>query len=1795
MRKSNILPIILGILAILGILWQGVVFASCGGSWFSSNCSTSPYIITGDAIQQGYDATKKSVSGAITDKPISEFAQDIVTYLLTFVSLIGVIYIIYAGAQLMLGAGDEEKLKKTRQIILYVVLGIIIIWLSFPIINWTIKLLAYEWPPLFSQTYASYVDSDSDTFSDYKEKIKEGVNAMESELLLNKSINVSTAQNIKSLIQWGFDRLPDNREAASINREAKQIVDTYLDLAIKNPTNTNHIGNAISRVNNFLEKASISRITWNIAAGPSEWNAPLSVSFRATDITDPSGTTPSDNNYIWWMRENGGYRRELSRWSSMLYTFRKEWIYTVFLDVISWSRNSKGKIDVLPLSVSKQITVKPKLGEIVLLINGVNVSNMNTLKISPAIWNMGVILDASASRAVGNGTIAETKWEFGNGEESNNIWWPIVERQIYANQWSYILKLEMKTNDGQIFTKELQLLVRDPSATIKLDQETGFIDEDISMSATSYLTDTKNVEYTWRIQNADTNNSKIAATGEWINFKHKFDTVWSYIVSLTAKSPNGNSDTDSKIITIESREPVVSIDNPRPYTNEKPNTIIFDASKSYDPDSNSRKNLTFSWKIDDKSVTLDNIENDGSQWTYTFDGKWIHKISVTVANAYGKVKTVESQFEVTSILAVNMFVNPRVAVRGTPVSIIGLSWNAEFFEWDMWDGSPAISGTDRAIQHTYKQSWTYTITLNVTRDSWTETNSITRKVYVSDSDTPFAMIDTTNDSNSIIEQKWICESNDALIINRSDLTTFNGANSINVDGLTSGLTYTWKYFWKARTTPSISEKFNELGCFPIELNVRSTKNGASHTSIQYIKIENQPPELTNITYTIDSSKKDSQKVLVKVQANGAVDPDWVITSYIWYYKTETDPEPQNIQITQKSEITFILPNITEKYYFWVIIEDNDGAKINSLETWQWQSPLVIDNSNGNIYLPLITLTLPKNIFDVWEKVWFTSSVKTIIPGVNITNKVEYAWDFDGDGRIDKKSSSPSIEHTYSRSGDYNMKLRVTNNGVSNSKYQIIHVRNKLKADVFGYRLPDGRLYFINASEWSYDKAHWEVGWITSESLTSFMLDAGSGNTTSGVLTVSSNDSDTSIKNIDFSKIETISWSWILYQSYPRSVDDVITVKSPSDSVLLSMLGNNASNYAIDTDIMIDTSLDGTTDNDQDNRDDSSYIDGSIYKFYDLGNDNKRERKIRLALIKDGAIVATRNITIILDYITNTAEENVDLLADGTATLSTRDRSKLEELSKMIRELTDSDRIILMQRYNTLIENWNNPFDKAKSLIDIQEGVESGNMDNDKKVKISKIIDELLIGDAQVTDEVGIAAILIRDLIPKESPNHDVLLEKLTEIESHPTLLDANKKLGKEMLVLIETDGTIPDKYKWHIKNQLLVIINGGSASITTNSGSETKEEVTSTWWGWILGFISGFIKVFFIIIAIILFIWILGFIFYRITRKGDSIWFQDFLIDSVFHSKSVPPPISEDIKTNSSIINWAPPLPKEDPLINYVPPSDTKAVTDVPSITIGKSTPIVSTETYNKTEIDVTPIPEDTHTSTESIPDWLKVPGTSSESINPIEQSEIHDDIQSQDIQNNTINTGADIIPITEEKIVSTGIIPNRLDTPTGIIIPSVPSTENPEWEIINIPQNEPVWIPEDSKIDDDIPEWIKNTSVIPSEPVISTPDTTNTPKEDKLPDWLLSSIQSDTDTIKETEEELAIIPEPISESINLLDLDKKEEKIPKKVVKKPKVSTITKEKTTITKEKKSQWEWKVETKKEAQWTDTNNLPSWLK
>jgi PKD repeat protein len=106
-------------------------------------------------------------------------------------------------------------------------------------------------------------------------------------------------------------------------------------------------------------------------------------------------------------------------------------------------------------------------------------------------------------------------------------------------------------------------------------------------SSISYFTNTPNVEYSWQIQ--DDNNKNIASNISGKSLRYKFDKIGNYIVTLTARNPNGETDKDSRQVTIESRPPIVNLDTPKVLSSETPNIITFDASKSYDPDTMGRK------------------------------------------------------------------------------------------------------------------------------------------------------------------------------------------------------------------------------------------------------------------------------------------------------------------------------------------------------------------------------------------------------------------------------------------------------------------------------------------------------------------------------------------------------------------------------------------------------------------------------------------------------------------------------------------------------------------------------------------------------------------------------------------------------------------------------------------------------------------------------------------------------------------------------------------------------------------------------------------------------------------------------------------------------------------------------------------------------------------------------------------------------------------------------------------------------------------------------------------------------
>lgn len=222
------------------------------------------------------------------------------------------------------------------------------------------------------------------------------------------------------------------------------------------------------------------------------------------------------------------------------------------------------------------------------------------------------------------------------------------------------------------------------------------------------------------------------------------------------KNPNGSEDRDSRTITIESHEPIVNLDVPKAISSEKPNTILFDASRSLDADTNNTKELTYKWSIDGDAIALDNPEKDGAIGTHIFNEKGAHTVSLTVANKYGKVKTVDKTFDVSSTLSVNMNIVPRAAPIGSLVSFQAIAPKAAFFEWNPGDGSAPVNGQMDNIDHIYKKTGIYSATLTVKNFDGSETNSITRKVYVTDSNTPFALIDVKNASSSVIEDMDAC-------------------------------------------------------------------------------------------------------------------------------------------------------------------------------------------------------------------------------------------------------------------------------------------------------------------------------------------------------------------------------------------------------------------------------------------------------------------------------------------------------------------------------------------------------------------------------------------------------------------------------------------------------------------------------------------------------------------------------------------------------------------------------------------------------------------------------------------------------------------------------------------------------------------------------------------------------------------------------------------------------------------------------------------------------------------------------
>lgn len=85
-----------------------------------------------DFDKAGGASTLRGGSGTTAAEDILQLVQNF----LGFVTLIAVLYVVYAGFQVLTAGGDEEKLKKGKAIIIQVVIGVTIMWLAYSIVTW---------------------------------------------------------------------------------------------------------------------------------------------------------------------------------------------------------------------------------------------------------------------------------------------------------------------------------------------------------------------------------------------------------------------------------------------------------------------------------------------------------------------------------------------------------------------------------------------------------------------------------------------------------------------------------------------------------------------------------------------------------------------------------------------------------------------------------------------------------------------------------------------------------------------------------------------------------------------------------------------------------------------------------------------------------------------------------------------------------------------------------------------------------------------------------------------------------------------------------------------------------------------------------------------------------------------------------------------------------------------------------------------------------------------------------------------------------------------------------------------------------------------------------------------------------------------------------------------------------------------------------------------------------------------------------------------------------------------------
>lgn len=1056
---------------------------------------------------------------------------------------------------------------------------------------------------------------------------------------------VNRLVDLGSLFDSDTQGFESGSSLSNIKNGSSGTYDQALDAltAAESTISSSTVRNIVSAMNDFhAEVQNLQFVKVILSASTVEGNAPIIVRFNALGTEDPSGQTVTEDNIQWDLDGDGSFTTQSlnglsgaeDTGSAVSATYSEAGTYRARVRVLSSDPNIAAGISTVT------IVVNPPRSVIVLDATvGTDTSHIadfskfpkidaGSYKVTMAEATAGIAFNASATTD-GDGNadgIINYAWDFGDnytcsGGKSEDCGATVTHS--YGQAGSYTVSLSVTDSTGVEDRKYFTLFVASPAARMTYSPESGPVGSTFTFDSSASSVDVGQIvsrQWTATLNGAAVALDKPSGS----SIQQIFTTPGVYTITLTVTDNSNKSDSATANILVESTAPVATFEYSIPASNQ-PATATFDASDSYDPDDGDT--ITYAWDFDGTEGTdykKISSSTDGAKVTIQYLKVGEYNVVLTVKdNQSGDLQKSDTA---STILSINSVLDVELTTQGADakhldgdgtvdVSFTAQSENATAFEIDYGDSNTdftdSISNNQSIFSHTYETAGVFYVTLKALDDDG-NSNTITRRLYIGAGDTPIAVANVMADGEDI-------GFGSTLTGNVNTVFSFDATGSVNLDGTSNNLVYSWNFGdGTTSTQASVTHSFKEHVTYNVVLTVKDKKDPTltSDTAVD-IQIEGIAPEIHSITVVPDS---DTLTTPLKVNVSvDTTDKDSKI-DYIkgWYYDVNDTATELGTVISQSTDFTLTLNTNGEegasKEYGFAAEVHSGTDSVSSFDEIDSSEIPTITVTNGPNDNPLAAFTVDKTTVYLGEDVHFSST--SYDPDGSI---VGYWWDVEGNGFYDNEvdtTGSYTYQFTQVHPEGVQVKLQVKDDAgaTSDSETQTIYVDALSAAPIAAFltNINGTSVEFVDNSTIDTDNGaslagiYWDLDLATDsdgDGVTDNDIDSLDANPThdyknfgtySARMTVVDSTGQTDSVTQDLEVKETIAPS----AAFTYTVNDK-TVSFVNNSTVDTEHNVDVRSYSWDLDLATDSNGDTDKENDEDSTVKNPTQEYADYGSYDV--------------------------------------------------------------------------------------------------------------------------------------------------------------------------------------------------------------------------------------------------------------------------------------------------------------------------------------------------------------------------------------------------------------------------------------------------------------------------------------------------------------------------------------------------------------------------------------------------------------------